>query len=72
MQNQMPQSSLGSMASQNRPVMPMAMPVTKKPSKARIVLTHQMLRAIKNSPKGKIPRGLVQKVNKRKKLNKSC
>jgi hypothetical protein len=67
MQNQ---SMLGSMASQYAPSAPVA---PKKPSKARIVLTHQMLRAIKNSPKGVIPRGLAQKVNKRKKLNKkSC
>ena len=45
-------------------------PMEKKMSKARVVLTPQMLRAIKNSPKGVIPRGLVRKVSRRNKLNK--
>ena len=40
-----------------------------KKSMPRVVLTHQMLRAIKNSPKGTIPRGLTRKVARRKKLN---
>jgi hypothetical protein len=43
---------------------------SKSKGKAKVTLTHQMLKAIKNSPKGVIPRGLVRRVKRRIRLNK--